>query len=173
MFKKRLLKLAAYMEKVQPKQYRQDAWLTAEDYDAPMTDELLTLRKRPGTNKIIVTVKEGACGTAACVLGNAVAAVPEAKLRFYTDNSEIDREKDGTFSVEAVGIITFTKDGRELQNFEAGAEAFGISFDHASILFGIQGDFRTSVFYGKDFTPANVAACLRKYVESNGASING
>lgn len=165
MNKKRLLKLADYMEKVEARRYNQNAWLTTRN-DGSMTEEEVTLRKRAGSDKIIVTVKEGACGTAACLLGNAVAAVPEAKLRFYTDEGEIEREKDGSFTVDAVGIIMFTKDGRELRDYEAGAEAFGIDRSQAHVIFGLKDDYVTRNFYDGDFTPGNVAARIRKFAET-------
>lgn len=166
MFKRRLLKLADYMEKVSGDRYRQDMWQSGDldDRNAELG------RKLPHLDTRRVTIKEGACGTTACVFGHAVAAVPEAKLFWAAESWAIDLNDDGTFTVDDLDVAIYDK-GKVLTDFSAAMVAFDIPHEHASVMFGGDTGPRsaTARFYG-EFTPAAVATALRNYVATNGAS---
>jgi hypothetical protein len=168
MHKKRLLKLADYMEKVEADKYRQDTW-----FDGVLDQNEAELKPiKGGGNRQRVVIKEGVCGTSACVLGHAVAAVPEARLFWYAGASEIDFDHEG-FVINGLGIAKTVK-GRLEVGFEAAAGAFDIPVEHAGIMFA-QLCKDTCDFYGTDYwneqdhpTPGQVAVALRKYVELDG-----
>jgi hypothetical protein len=170
MKKQRILKLAAYMERVKPENYSQDTWASYGG-SGSLTQEqcsLDTILDNPGTVK--VKVKEGACGTTACVFGHAVAALPEAKLMFYANSGEdVYPGENGTFEVHDVGVMVI-KDGEVFRNFDAAVEALGIPRPHAELLFGA--DRYTFQFYGEDATPQMVAARLRQYAQTGGVSVD-
>jgi hypothetical protein len=167
MHKKRLLKLAAYMETLEPKKYNQGRW-----FKGVVNEKVATLgrvvKDTYGDEFVPIKPKEGFCGAAACVLGHAPFAVPEAKLFLGTKPDYTDSTKTG---FEAEHLEVYVKSGGEIfQAHKAGSVAFGIPVHHADCMFGGVCQKDTIRFYGK-FTPKHVAAALRKYVETDGASM--
>lgn len=113
-----------------------------------------------------VAVKEGACGTTACVLGHGVA-VEGTGLFFYADEADILKRVDGNYEVGEVGVGFEGEDGF-VYEYEAAAVAFDIPLSHAEVMFGWPGHGRTAEFYNHRFNSRNVAERLRAYVESDG-----
>lgn len=175
MNKERLLAMASYMEQLPPDKYDQDSWLTGLEASAISVD----MRGR-------VTLKEGFCGTAACVLGHA-PAVPELKDQglyirlvesMYSGAAGIRNEETGRiFRPTSARICAIDKDGSEQEGFNAGSTFFDITQDDAEIIFGAT-TFATLDFYSGDpltpddqLEPWMVATALREYVATDGASI--
>jgi hypothetical protein len=171
MHSERLLRLADYMERVDPRNYNQRAWLAWTKADS--------VERTPTDNSPDeIVIKEGACGTTRCVLGHAVVAIPEAQLWFQHPTSSSD----------SVMIAVRDPETDELHyDYDAAAFVFDISEDHASVLFGSHAHDDTYRFYAdrlpsgytyaageiefhKLVTPATVARKLREYVETDGAS---
>lgn len=113
-----------------------------------------------------VNIKEGACGTTACVLGHGVA-VEGTGLFFYADEAYIYRRDDDTYEIDEVGV-GFKGEGGFLYEYEAAAVAFDIPLTHAEVMFGWPGGGLTAEFYNDSFNARNVAERLRAYVESDG-----
>jgi hypothetical protein len=171
MNKKRILKLADYMEKLDAAKYDQGSWFEGRvNIDAL---HVTTLRSNSNFKK--VSIPEGACGTTACVLGHAIAAIPEAKLFWSMSKWEADEvaalKEDGWTDTSLDLDVALVKDGGVKFGFEAAQAALDIPFRHAMVMFGgdvgPQGMSRR--FYG-ELTPAAVAKALRNYVATNGQS---
>jgi hypothetical protein len=158
----RLLRLADYMERVDPRNYNQSTWLDGTEEDVcPAPTEF-----DPGR----LVIREGACGTTMCVLGHAVAAIPDAKL---------------WFSGSVAWAVVQYRDpntGEIFDGMEAARHVFDLPEGHAVVLFGADDDPVTYAFYTgqaynydkgeNDFhdlvTPTTVAQTLRQYVETDG-----
>ena len=113
-----------------------------------------------------VAVKEGACGTTACVLGHGVS-LEGTGLFFYVEDADIFRREDGNYEINEVGVGFQGEDGF-LYEYEAAAVAFDIPRAHAEVIFGWPGYAPTAKFYNHSFNSQNVAERLRAYVESDG-----
>lgn len=164
MNRERLLRLADHMERVDPQNYDQGSWLEVEPGAiSPAPSEFDHGR---------LIVREGACGTTMCVLGHAVAAVPDAELWFAGEHFPfwvVIRNRD-----PHTGLV--------FEGFRAARHAFDLPEDHAPVLFGGTDEPSTYIFYTgqaydydkgeNDFrdlvTPTTVAAALRRYVETDG-----
>lgn len=163
MNRERLLKLADYMAGVDPRNYYQGLWLgrlNENDYDIV----------NPDWERRIV-IHDGVCGTTMCVLGHAVAAIPEAGLWFKCVRHGVTH------------VMHLDPETRIVSsNLAAAREVFGIPESHAQVLFGTEESPRTYMFYTghrlrvrrRDFhelvTPTTVAMKLREYVETDGLS---
>lgn len=145
-----LLKLADIMERRPKDGYYQGAWINFKGEYAAPTEEEVELRPVFKTradmdrnDPFFVNIKEGACGSAMCVLGTAcVDMAEETGLSFFTDHlPKINGVRLASSIQPAI-----RKGNRLLLNWEAGAEAFGIPVLHARILFGSD-DLATTMFY--------------------------
>jgi hypothetical protein len=163
-----LLALADHMEALDPERYDQDIWFTGDldENNAVLGEEFADgidwhARRR-------VTIKEGACNTVACVLGNATS-VPGLGLFLGVPSKYLDVGGAGEFLINDVNVC-FVKDGELHMNGHAGVLAFDIPTEHADVLFGTTDESETLEFYGAIDTKS-VAAKLREYVETDGANM--
>lgn len=186
-----ILKLADVMEKRPTGGYVQGAWLDyGGDHYLNVTSEVAEFKpvfktKTAKNDPHVITIKEGACGSAMCVLGTAAVDMQEETgLTFIASLLEEDYEKPNV--TVAYGIEpALLKGGTLLRNWDAGAEAFGIPYDHSRVLFGSDNDTPTIMFYcGVNMERARqirdddtfhdyvntitVAERLREYVASDG-----
>lgn len=166
MYADRILKLADYMESIRPESYNQDAWFGKDGDWHNLSKDLFNIGEAVDDIRRQVTIAENACGTTMCVLGHAVAAIPEAGLIFVFEDRY--QNQDTVFRVDVVGPDT--KDGGYTFGPSAGAFALDIPYSHAEVLFGSSQEDDTIEFYGK-FDNQVVAAKLREYVETAGANV--
>lgn len=152
--KERLLRLASRMEKVKAEHFDIGTW-----YDPRKVMGFDDLAEKAEFSEDKILLREGFCGSVACVLGHA-ALIPEFNNQGL--GIKVEKGSEGMYP-------TIVYDGR--QNTNAGAEFFGLSYMQASLLFGVGGRWRE--FYTgawKEITPQHVAAALRRFVETDGES---
>jgi hypothetical protein len=182
MNKERLLALADYLDGVKRSKFNLLSWYRLYDIDldksidknnvaeVKMTKEE---KKYADEGDKFFVVKEGFCKTTACALGHAA---------FNEDfNAQGLRVKFSAF--EHCGKIEPgdawveyqpKKNGKVYVDFEAGQRFFGLSQLHASVLFGPGGSIQrqlADVVDSDKITPKKYAKVIRKYVETNGESL--
>lgn len=126
--------------------YNQGTWFEGVENLPEDAIELKTPKQF--SNYVPAIIKEGACGTAACVLGHA-ALIPEFQkkgLTFGVYDWNIDSYD------KVVGsnmLILYNKRGAPdmKEGMQAGAEFFGIPIEHARVLFGAHDHVDTIMFY--------------------------
>ena len=189
MNKERILRLADHMETVDKRKYLQSRWLDG------IVSSRTAIFDKVADKHFRVTPKEGFCGTAACVLGHA-AMIPDMGVAIFAEaeyvlvrNGRRESGDFGVYSIDDKGHPLKDKHGDYVSGFDAGMQAMGISAADAEVIFGST-NHQTKAFYlgcrtyqellDKDgissvfhevVTPAVVAAALRRYVETDGASM--
>lgn len=180
-----LMKLADIMETRPDASYDQGSWFKNETLDWLSEDKGFVFEPfDQGWRGARVVVKEGACGSAACVLGTACLEMSEETgLSFITGPL---RELAETGVRYASALVPSFDDGAKLhKEWRAGAAAFDIPIEHSFILFGSKYDIPTIMFYcdvdrceawqianqelfNVLVTPKLVAKRLREYVLNGG-----
>lgn len=183
MNKERLLRLASRMEKVKPEHFDIRNWSTVGAFDpygaqgSNATGAYGQVKKLPdyveytekGQRKVLL--REGFCGSTACVLGQA------ALIREFNEQGlYIDLTGDGINTQGgAAGIVYIDENGNEFFGQIAGEKFFDLTGVEASILFYAYGSDITAKFYGAEhsgrITPQQVATALRRFVETDGQSL--
>ena len=176
MNKDRLLALADYMDKVKADTYDQDSFFDFSNHS--LTKDDITLVKgvvggHSDNSVHKITLREGFCGTTACVLGHA-AFVPGTTLSAFIRGWDLDEGGKPGDDVDAdVGFID--ANGQVITGMAAGVHEFGIPRDHCEVMFSDSGEENTRAFYGAEddwVSPQQVAAAIRNYVATDGQSIN-
>jgi hypothetical protein len=118
----------------------------------------------------IAILKDGFCGSTACVLGHGTSckALQERGLNMELNLSPQPDEK-GEYKVEGFQPVLLNKKGEKIANeFQAVQQFFGVSTDEAEHLFG--GDYRSRRFYTgnpeAEPTLTQVAASIRKFIKT-------
>lgn len=191
MRKDRLLALADLMEKVKPEQYNQDRYGTGTVTSRKATFKPVQV-KGYDEERALILPKEGFCGTAACVLGHA-ALNPGFGLAIISSDEFRHIETEGgrrsynlggygfdIVALDELGEIIYGDRYPEIDTI-AGAIAFDIPEEHADRMFAGECGATRSFYKGHDeveeeyefydVTPHDVATALRKYVETDGKSI--
>lgn len=188
MNKERLLRLAARMEKVKEEHFDISSWSSIGAFDPlgyqsfatsgivkPLPDYVEYTEK--GERKVLL--REGFCGSTACVLGQA-GLIKE----FNKEGLYIDVTGDGKNTREGAATVTYfdPESGTTYFGDDAGMAFFDLTGRDARLLFYTGDEDRTTRFYygddpenpvheeGDPITPQMVAKALRKFVETDGAS---
>lgn len=147
----RILAMADYMERLDdPKTYYQGAWMSRADEpdetEVPLDAIVVEDKEHDGYWRK-VTINEGACSTAMCVLGHGVTALPDAGLFFAMGKGMVEySQENGRYELDDVTVAIDLGD-MTATGFSAGKIAFDIPYQHASILFGGSSDRLTNAFY--------------------------
>lgn len=172
MNKERLLRLADRMDKVKPEHFDIRSWSSILTDDGTIPDYVTFEHK--GDRKVLL--REGFCGSTACVLGQA-ALIKE----FNNDGLYIDLNGDGRQARTGhATVVYFDGENNHFGQF-AGQKFFDIPLRDASLLFFTKEENITTAFYlnniekteydHHEIEPKHVAAALRRYVETDGASL--
>jgi hypothetical protein len=175
MNKERLLLLADHMEKVRPENYDQNVVIegdidTFEDADEEYKSGYYEYRP--------LKLKEGFCGTTACVMGHApfVPEFADLGMRIYASRSKT--YADAQFDVGGIVLLRASAP-RPLYDFDAAREFFDLTYEQSNVLFSSADEGETRAFYTGSFdgdftevTPQIVAQKLREFVATDGASVD-
>lgn len=167
MNKERLERLASYLEETQARKDREDALAASFNYSqnywldlqGPVNSDAVQLTPvvtpRFGKQQKVV-IKEGACGTAACVFGHA-AFVPEFQEAGLSFRTGWARERaDGKTEIGAILVVYENPEGPDPKDdfyggvydgVPAASRFFDIPEEDAYVLFSSTGNGPTFCFY--------------------------
>ncbi len=177
MNKERLLALADYMHGVKRTKYDQGSF--ADDLDPKRVKiievEARNVNEESDYHRFQPILEEGFCGTTACVFGHAafVPALIEAGLYIRVYGKELTNK--GLYGSAEIAAVD--SEGREVTDYDAAVHIFGIDYDHACLMFGGSSPLNRHFWAGKrglgskDITPKMIAKALRKYVATDGKSL--
>lgn len=165
MNKQRLLRLADMIEKVSPDKYRQRTWLSADPRNTDSWKFELVHERR--------VLKEGFCGSAACVLGHA--AMDE---EFRKEGLVHYRFGGGDCSVGLITEGSFVDDPiiAAMQFFDIDEASAMTLFDGGEDLFHDSGSPLGFYSYyveegGRKVKPRHVGKAIREFVETDGGNV--
>lgn len=183
--KKRILRLAQRFDKIKPEHFDISTWYSISPlrtYDEGFAGfkklankgtssklEWGTSRRRPRR----VLLDEGFCGSIACVLGHAGSIKEFNKAGLYIDVTNIEEDKNSRYG-SCSGSVIFVdpkspKVGRPKEGFAAGEKFFDLTVEQSDAIFG--GEASIYLYGSHNPKPKKVAAVLRKFVETDGASV--
>ena len=176
----RLERLADRLEKVKRSHFDISTWYEAPSKKIAKIEKTKSLKYNfgGGFGKREVLIREGFCGSVACVLGHAALIDDFNDKGLYVDVTEaIDDVKyyKGGKSIELTADVVYKDRDGIHYGAEAGIRFFGLPKVHAYIMFFYNAPLECCQFYGVDMedqiTPKKVAKALRKYIETKGESI--
>lgn len=201
MNKERILRLASRLEKVNPEHFDIRNWWANSTRNEV---EEVTIVDHPAYNSITrnkkLIVKEGFCGSTACVLGHAalikefnqeglyikINDEPCYRLKDITgkgyhqyllqyEYEKAVKERQEQYEMISYGSIVYITDDNIYYDTEAGSKFFDLTYEEARYLFYAGGVSISRLFYGaeenQEITPDMVATALRKFVETDGESL--